>query len=62
MELNASRNVSAKMAVNVIRPPGNVIVLPVGPVQLVRIVVRTASSGTCVKRSVSAITVATVIT
>lgn len=61
-ELNASRNVSAKMPVYAIRPPGNVIVLPAGPVQLVRIVVRTASMGTSVNRSVSAITVPTVIT
>lgn len=60
-ELNANRNVSAKMAVYAIRPLGNVIVLPVGPVQLVRIVVRTASMGKNVNRSVSAITVATVI-
>lgn len=61
-ELNASRNVSAKMAVNAIRQLGNVIVLPAGPVQLVRIVVRTVTMGTSVNRNVSAITVAIVIT
>lgn len=62
MELNVSRNVSAKMAVNAIQPLGNVIVLPAGLVKLVRIVVRTAYMVCSVKRCVHAITVRTVIT